>query len=135
MVWDNEYEERLQVTDRSLLITLFSLSNTEVSYELVKKCFMKRIQRAPGIDTTINQFERSLKRLQDSFIWIIDQSGSKKLSMVNPSVNDYLRSKLKDNPLELEIMLESALVISQYKRLLPDEEAEKRSFHNLRRGV
>lgn len=36
MVWDNEYEERLQVTDRSLLITLFSLSNTEVSYELVK---------------------------------------------------------------------------------------------------
>lgn len=55
--------------------------------------------------------------------------------MVNPSVNDYLRSKLKDNPLELEIMLESALVISQYKRLLPDEEAEKESFHNLRRGV
>lgn len=134
MVWDNEYEERLQVTDRSLLITLFSLSNTEVSYELVKKCFMKRIQRAPGIDTTINQFERSLKRLQDSFIWIIDQSGSKKLSMVNPSVNDYLRSKLKDNPLELEIMLESALVISQYKRLLPDEEAEKRIISQFETG-
>ena len=134
MVWDNEYEERLQVTDRSLLITLFSLSNTEVSYELVKKCFMKRIQRAPGIDTTINQFERSLKRLQDSFIRIIDQCGSKKISMVNPSVNDYLRSKLKDNPLELEIMLESALVISQYKRLLPDEEAEKRIISQIETG-
>ena len=32
-------------------------------------------------------------------------------------------------------MLESALVISQYKRLLPDEEAEKRIISQFETGV
>lgn len=124
MVWDNEYEERIQVVDRCLLMTLFSLSNTTVSYELSKKCFIKRAQRVSGIDTTVNQFERSLARLQESFIRIIDDNGCKKLSMVNPFVNDYLKSKLEGNPLEFENILEAAAAIPQYRRLLPVEKAD-----------
>lgn len=128
MVWDNEYEERIQVVDRCLLMTLFSLSNTSASFELVKKCFIKRVQSLYGIDTTVNQFERSLARLQESFIKIMDDNGRKKLSMVNPSVNDYLKSKLEDNSLELENILESAVAIPQYKRLLPVEKADAKIF-------
>lgn len=123
MVWNNEYEERIQVVDRCLLMTIFSLTNTMVSYELAEKCFLKRVRCMPAIDTTINLFERSLARLQASFIKIIDDKGHKKLSMVNPSVNDYLKYKLKRNPLELEKILESAMAIPQYKRLLSVDKA------------
>lgn len=77
MVWDNEFEERIQAVDRCLLMTLYSLSNTAVSYELVRKCFTKRIQSMSGVDTTINQFERSFARLQESFIRIVDDKGRK----------------------------------------------------------
>lgn len=128
MVWDNEYEVRIKVVDRCLLMTLYSLSNTTVSYDLVKRCFNKRIQCIPEIDTTINQFEYSLARLQKSFIRIIDDKGYKKLSMVNPSVNDYLKSKLEDNPLEIENILESAATVNQYRRLLPVEQADAKIY-------
>jgi DNA replication protein DnaC len=134
MVWDNEYEERIQVVDRCLLMTLFSLSNTTVSYELVKKCFLKRVQHMSGIDTTVNQFERSLARLQESFIGIVDDNGCKKLSMVNPSINDYLKSKLEGNSLERENILEAAAAIQQYRRLLPVDKADDRIASLLETG-
>lgn len=124
MVWDNEYEERIQVVDRCLLMTIFSLSDTTVSYELSKKCFINRAKHVSGIDITVNQFERALARLQESFIRIIDDNGCKKLSMINPSVNDYLKSKLESNPLEVENILEAAAAIPQYRRLLPVEKAD-----------
>ncbi len=124
MVWDNEYEERMQVVDRCFLMTLFSLSNTTVSCELVEKCFLYRVQSMDGMDTTINQFDRSLKRLQGSFVKIVDENGCKKLSMLNPSINDYLNSKLAGNPLERNHILKSAVMIQQYKRLLSKEKAD-----------
>ncbi len=91
MVWDDEYEERLQMVDRCLLMVIYSLSNTEVSSHLVKKYFLHRIKDMREIDTTINQFERVLKRLTEAFVKIVDNKGETKLSMINPSVNDYLR--------------------------------------------
>ncbi|MGL5434571.1 MAG: restriction endonuclease [Lachnospiraceae bacterium] len=123
-VWDNEYEDRIQAVDRCLLITLYSLTNTTVSYELVKACFVKRICNECGIDTTVNQFERSLARLQESFIRIVDEKGVRKLSMINPSVNDYLKARLENNPLELERMLNAAAAVPQYHRLLPADQAD-----------
>jgi hypothetical protein len=134
MVWDNEYEERMQVVDRCLLMTLFSLSNTTVSCELVKKCFLHRVQIMDGIDTTINQFERSLKRLQDSFVKIVDEKGCKKLSMLNPSINDYLKSKLDGNSLERKSILKSAVTIQQYKRLLSKEKADAKLYSLFKTG-
>ncbi|MCQ4936733.1 restriction endonuclease [Anaerotignum propionicum] len=121
MVWNNEYEDRIQIVDRCLLMTLYSLTNTIASYELTEKCFIKRLKNMSGIDSTINQFECSLTRLQESFIKIIDDNGHKKLSMVNPSVNDYLKSKLEGNPLELNNILKSAGTITQYIRLNANE--------------
>lgn len=134
MVWDNEYEERIQVVDRCFLMTLFSLSNTSVSCELVKKCFLYRVQNLEGIDTTINQFERSLKRLQDSFVKIVDEKGCKKLSMLNPSINDYLNSKLEGNSLERKSILESAVTIQQYERLLSKEKADDKIYSFFKTG-
>lgn len=124
MVWDDEYEERLQMVDRCLLMVIYSLSNTEVSSHLVKKCFLHRIKDMREIDTTINQFERALKRLAEAFVKIVDNKGEAKLSMINPSVNDYLRYKLEQNEVESKAMQEAAICISQFKRLLPEDEAK-----------
>ncbi len=118
LVWDNEYEERIQMVDRCLLTTLFSHSRTMIPYKLAKLSFEKRVQHMANIDMTINQFERSLFRLQDSFLKIVDDCGDKKISMINPSINDYLELKLKSNTLEIESIIESAVSIYQYQNLL-----------------
>ena len=62
-VWQNEYEQRLSKIDRILVTTLYSLSNNFARLDLVKNCFNHRIKSLPDIDTSINQFEKSLNRL------------------------------------------------------------------------
>ena len=74
-VWQNEYEQRLSKIDRILVTTLYSLSNNFARLDLVKNCFNHRIKSLPDIDTSINQFEKSLNRLLDSFIKITDVYG------------------------------------------------------------
>lgn len=83
-VWDDEYERKLSKVDRILLTTLYSLTDTTASLELVKQCFNARIQNLSDVDRTVNQFRNSLSRLQQAFIKIVDNKNVRMLSMVNP---------------------------------------------------
>jgi hypothetical protein len=124
--WVDEYERRLSVVDRMLLTTLYSLTNITVHLSFVKQCFAFRIQNAPGIDTSVNQFSNSLLRLQKAFVKIVDVNGNPMLSMVNPSVNDFLDCYLSENAPEKANIIGSCISIRQYKRLLGNEEFEAR---------
>lgn len=99
-IWKDEYERRLDKVDRLLLLTLYSLSDSAVDEDKVKTCFEHRISCEPDIDTTINQYEAALSRLLDGFVQLVSENGTKKLTMVNPSVNDYLDGRMNASAME-----------------------------------
>lgn len=123
-IWKDEYERRLDKVDRLLLLTLYSLSDTAVNEDKVKTCFEHRISYEPDIDTTINQYEAALSRLLDGFVQLVSENGTKKLTMVNPSVNDYLDGRMNASALEKQQLTDRVFAIQQKKRLLSESEFE-----------
>ena len=117
-VWNDEYERKLSKVDRTLLMTLYSLTDTTATLDLVERCFNARIQNMPDIDMTINQFQNSLLRLQEAFIRIVDEKSKRKLTMVNPSVNDYIASRININATEKRDLIDSATSVIQLKKML-----------------
>ena len=121
-IWKDEYERKLQKVDRLLLLTLYSLSDSTIEESKVKECFEHRISYESDIDTTINQYEASLTRLLDGFIKLVSERGTKKLAMINPSVNDYLDGRLNSSLLEKQQLIGNSFSIQQKKRLLSESE-------------
>lgn len=121
-VWDDEYERRLSKVDRMLVTSLFSLTDTTAPLDFVNQCFNARIQSLPEVDLTINQFQNSLSRLQQAFVKIVDEKNKHTLSMVNPSINDYIRSRINTNTAEKEDLINTAASVMQLQKMLtPDE--------------
>lgn len=122
-VWENEYSNRLQLTDRILLNTLYSLTDTTISEDTLRQCYNNRIRLNPNVDSSVDQYSQSKRRLLDSMITIVAGVGTKKLiSMANPSINDFIREYLKHNPNEVKHILENAMSIRQFNRLLESSE-------------
>lgn len=120
-IWANEYDDRLQPADRILLQTIYSMTTTTVNADLVRRCFERRIAGIPTIDKTLDQYSRSLNRLNEGFIKIIDNRGSQELSMQNPSVNDFLDSRLREGTLERQELVASICTDKQL-RLIPEKD-------------
>ncbi len=120
-IWANEYDDRLQPADRILLQTIYSMTTTTVNADLVRRCFERRIAGIPTIDKTLDQYSRSLNRLNEGFIKNIDNRGSQELSMQNPSVNDFLDSRLREGTLERQELVASICTDKQL-RLISEEE-------------
>lgn len=119
-IWKNEYERRLAESDRLLLTTLYSLSNTPVPLSMVRQCFQYRVSKTPNLDPSINHFEQALNRLAGSMVNILDNRGIKMLSVANPSVNDFLRAHLLENVPERQAILAACKSVRQLKRFLDD---------------
>ena len=123
-IWENEYSRRISNFDRILLNTLYSLSNTAISLDVVKACFDHRLSKISNIDVSINHFEQSIKRLQNSMIKIVDVAGKRNISVANPSINDFLSAHLQSNTLEKDAIISTSICIHQLKRLLSDGDYE-----------
>lgn len=121
-VWKDEYERKLTPVDRIFVSTLYSLTETTAEYQYVQRIFNHRISTMPSVDVTINQFESSLLRLQDSFVKIVSKHGRKYLSMTNPSINDYLKVKIAPNAPEYQDIINHSVSVTQLQQLLPDAE-------------
>lgn len=117
-VWKNEFERRLKDSDRILVTTLYSLSNSAISKEFLKTCYNHRIKSINGMDTSINQFEHALSRLSGSFVKNFDKNGEQIISMANPSINDFIRAHIEQNQPEQSSMIDSSITVQQLKRLL-----------------
>jgi len=132
--WNHEYERCLKPVDRILLMTLFSLTSTMIPLSIVEKCFWARLSVEKGIDTTINHFEDAIRRLQKAFIRSVARYDTLSLSTLNPSINDFLTSKLKSNPIEKQNILSSAICINQYYRLLSESEFDSHIYSHFLSG-
>lgn len=100
-IWKKEYYQRLQRQDRALLTTLYSLTDTNIEYSILKMCYEKRLSLMEDVDYTLNSFDAVIARLNQSIIKVIDNKGSKNIGVINPSVNDFLKGVFRDNTLEI----------------------------------
>lgn len=116
VIWDNEYTQRLLAIDRVLINTLYSLTDTTISGEILKECFNHRL-KSLNIDTSIDQFSATLSRLNTSVINIYDRGGQLEVGVLNPSINDFLSTAIFSNALEVDKLRKSAIYDAQLYRL------------------
>ncbi len=115
-IWQNEFEQRLEKPDRILLTTLYSMTEGMVEERLLKECFNSRIEKS-DVDTSVNQYENTMKRLLESFVSRIDKNGEVFISVANPSVNDFLGHYLRQNSLETKEIRATVQCVAQLFRV------------------
>lgn len=91
-IWQDEFSEKLQQEDRILLTTLYSLTDTSIDENILKRAFNYRLCNNTIVDTSRNIWEDVLKRLEGAFIQIIEKNRKKEIGVINPSVNDFLKA-------------------------------------------
>ena len=121
-IWKNEFERRLKEVDRAFISTLYSLTDTTVKYGVLKECFNKRLSKMKNVDYTINNYETILSRLNQSIINLVDNKGTMHIGVINPSVNDYIKTVFSDNMLELNEVRSSIKHFSQFERCYAKED-------------
>ncbi|MEG0528290.1 MAG: hypothetical protein RR531_12320 [Longicatena sp.] len=123
-VWKDEFRNRLDMSDRILMNTLYSLSDTTVDNTVLERAFNERIIQEAKCDTSVNQYKESTIRLTDSLIKNIDDKGAVKIAVINPSVNDYLYSEITSNPNEQVAIIDNAVFYEQIFRALKSDIAK-----------
>lgn len=119
-IWNDEFFEKLRAEDRIFMTTLYSLTDTSIEEDVIKRAFYYRIGHSPMIDITRNIWEEITRRLEEAFIMIIEKGGKKEIGVINPSVNDFLKSYLKTNMIETENIKQYATEYAQIKRGFAD---------------
>lgn len=120
-IWDNEFKTRLSEIDRIFMMTLYSLTETSIEEYIFKRAFNKILEQRNDIDKTIDLFEESLKRLLKSMVIKYDKKDAPCISVINPSVNDYLKNYVHKNQLFCNFLKENCSEHIQIKRLFPSE--------------
>lgn len=123
-LWKDEFTRKLGAEDRALLLTLYSLTDTSVEEPVLVRAFLKRLSGLEGMDTTRNLYEEALRRLTDSMVQLMEQNGRKRISVCNPSINDFLKNYIRENPMEQANMPAYATEYVQLERICPDRVEE-----------
>lgn len=123
-VWADEFRNRLDEADRILLHTLYSLSNNSVGYDELEMAFSKRIRTEDRIDTSINPFKNAIMRLTNSLLKSIEDKGTRKISVINPSINDFILSELTSNSNEQIRIVNSSQYFEQMIKVAKSEAAK-----------
>ena len=109
----DEFSEKLQQEDRIFLTTLYSLTDTSIGENRLKRAFNYRLRNNTIVDTSRNTFEGVLKRLESAFVQIIEKDRKKEIGVINPSMNDFLKEYLQKNDIERENIKENATEYEQ----------------------
>ena len=130
-IWKNEYENRIGRVDRVFLNILYSLTDTGIRNKILKECFNYRLKRIEGLDSTINHYEKTLKRLNGSMVHIVDRNSEKYIAVINPSVNDYLKTVFSSNLNEMDNIRESIIYYEQILRCYGESDCKKELTNRL----
>src|SRR5699024_2529786 len=123
-IWKNEFEHRIKYVDRIFMFTLYSLTNTYVSKEVLENCFDYIISKDSQLDATLYNFESTLERLNRSMVKIVDSYGEDMVGVLNPSINDYMKTNIFKNKLLLQFMKDNSIYLNQLERLCSSCEFE-----------
>ena len=120
-VWKDEFENRIELVDRILLITLYSIESYLTKEEELKEAFYKRLE-LENIDTSIQIYEKVIERLNQSFIKKVIKNNEVYIKVINPSVNDFIEEELKNNTAERDKIKKSAIFINQIQNISNSKE-------------
>ena len=121
-IWKSQFK-KMNEEDRIFLFTLYSLTNYGIEERILKDVVNKRLA-ARNKDTTLNFFEKSLKKLIDSLITVKLHDNRTLISVLNPSVNDFLKNELKNNLVECSDIIKNSIYIEQILNILSLEEVK-----------
>lgn len=114
-IWENEYIDRLTELDRLYLQILYSMTNNGIDIDKLEYSFNSAIRKIDNIDKTLNHFDLVTKRLNGSMIKIISANKKQIVSVFNPSVNDFLKKKLKSFQITNNIIKTSIFIDQDIK--------------------
>lgn len=120
-LWKDEFDHKLNSVDRIFMYILYSLTETTISAQILKECFEKRLLLEPNLDTTLNNFDSVVSRLNSSMITIFDVHGEQNIGVSNPSVNDFLKPRFESNNNERYKIEKSLVYFEQLQRCFKNE--------------
>lgn len=115
-VWEKQFE-KFTSEEVSYLQLMLSISTSNVPTEILKECYENVIRNRKYDSEKIN-FNNITEKMSNSLI--IQSIDNKKsvINVINPSINDFIISTLKDNTVELERMIDDCIYIEQFINLI-----------------
>lgn len=136
-IWEDAIKNNLAEVDRWFLYTMKSFGQDRIDYEVLKVAFNRVINGKKNVDTSINQFEECIKRLNGSFVYLSGGDKKRFFSFLNPSIKESLTSEIpiksKDFvALEQFINSNSSFLKSEkFKRMCIDGTINKMLFNSV----
>lgn len=115
-VWKSEFD-RIDPCDAVLMYQLYTLGNNYIPIDILKKSTENFLIKN-GYDVARYSFNDSINRLSKSLIGIAILGKKKYISVLNPSINDYIQNYLLDNSAELKKIFDTSLYIEQLDKIL-----------------
>ena len=115
-VWKSEFD-RIESCDAILMYQLYTLGNNYIPIDVLKKSTTNFLLK-DGYDVSRYSFNDSINRLSKSLIGIAILGKKKYISVLNPSINDYIQNYLLDNSAQLKKIFETSLYIEQVDKIL-----------------
>ena len=114
-IWQHAYNEQIADRERFFLNTMYSL-NGMTQKAIMEKAYMTRINYEVNNSNyfrTQQPFSEAVQRLNEGFT-TVSVYGESKFYFINPSLEDFLRFHIDDNPYEIQRILYSAININQW---------------------
>lgn len=120
-IWRFAYEEQLEDEDRFLVCTLFSLGGYNINFKVLEQAFEERYRfeiSKNGFVRKSNTYKRSLRKLVDGIIVsrLNLENSEVFVSLLNPSIGDFLINFLRAESNEQRRILLSAKYFEQYTK-------------------
>jgi hypothetical protein len=115
-LWEHAFENQLSDAARHLLLVLASLPK-DVRLENLETAFHshhKYSSQRHNLKTSPNDFTRALKELESNFVQVEKKNYDTLVSFHNPSVRDFLESRLAARPVEAAELCETAVFYEQF---------------------
>lgn len=115
-IWKSEFE-RIETCDVVLMYQLYTLGNNYIPVDCLHKSVTNYLCNSNS-EVEKYSFEDSINRLSKSLIGIAILGKKKYISVLNPSINDYIQNYLLDNMAELKKIYDNALYIEQIDKIV-----------------
>ncbi len=115
-IWKSEFE-RIETCDVVLMYQLYTLGNNYIPVDCLHKSVTNYLCNSNS-EVEKYSFEDSINRLSKSLIGIAILGKKKYISVLNPSINDYIQNYLLDNMAQLKKIYDNALYIEQIDKIV-----------------
>lgn len=115
--WDNEFDLRLSLEDRYVMLTLFSLTDKEIDHDSLRQAFQKIIYSSDIMDLSRNLLKSATGRLTETIIRKRIANQRVRYSVINPSLNDYMASFFREADAQAAKIVENAAYSDQIVRI------------------